>query len=64
MAAWMIRFDFPEGTMYAGWTKDALGYAYLPTSAAEFPTEQIAASTLANSYGEEIRSYGKVVRAA
>lgn len=61
---WAIYFSFPEGGVYAGWTRDnALGFAPTIATAARFETREAAARTLLNGYGNEIVSFGQIVRA-
>lgn len=61
LRGYLIKFDFPEGVMWAGWAGDALGWAPTEKTAARFETKEIAENTLANSYGAGSQRYGLVV---
>lgn len=47
-----IRFDFPEGTSYAGVYKDAAGWAPTLKTALLFDRADEALTFLKNAYGE------------
>lgn len=56
-----IRFDFPEGAVYAGEAGDSLGFAPTLATALMFEDPDVALRFLTNGYGEEVRSLGQVV---
>lgn len=58
--AYAIRFDYPEGVVYAGKFKDGLGWAPTLATALTFDTPEAAGRTLANGYGDSVK-YGMIV---
>lgn len=57
-----IRFDYPEGKMYAGKAPDgALGWAPTLKTALLFAHTDSALNTIKNGYGEESQKWAKVV---
>ena len=64
--SYAIRFDFPErkDSLWAGWHKDAYGYAPTLASASIFKAKEEAEGVLTTAYGTETASYGTVVKTA
>jgi hypothetical protein len=60
MTTYAIRFDYPEGTLYAGLYKGALGWAPQLATALLFEDADRAKATLDNGYGASAK-WGKVV---
>lgn len=58
---WALRFDFPEGTLYADWYKDAPGLTHAEQDAALFKDEH-SARLMLGLYGEKVREFGVVYR--
>lgn len=56
-----IRFDFPEGTVYAGLHDGALGFAPTLRTALLFDDADKARDNLVNGYGMATRLWGRVV---
>lgn len=56
-----IRFDFPEGSVYAGDYQGACGFAHQLATAMLFADAEQALSLLQHGYGEGTRQWGKVV---
>lgn len=59
-ATYAVRFDFPEGTVYAGLYQGACGFAPTLRTALLFPDADRALGTLTNGYGPA-RAWGRVV---
>lgn len=55
-----IRFDYPEGTVYAGLHKGAAGWAPTVATALLFDDADKARAMLTNAYGQSAE-WGKVV---
>lgn len=51
METYAIRFDYPEGTVYAGMFKGALGWAPTLATALIFDDAEKARSLMAAGYG-------------
>jgi hypothetical protein len=58
--AYAIRFDYPEGTVYAGEYKGGLGWAPTLRTALLFPDAEVAGRMLANGYGASVE-FGRIV---
>lgn len=63
MTTYAIRFDFPEGAVYAGMHKGGLGFAPTVATACLFDDSDQALNTLTNGYGPA-RKWGRVVTVA
>ena len=63
MTEYAICFDFPDqqDPWFAGNVKDALGFVWKLEWATRFESEEAAARTLENGYGEGTRPFGCVV---
>lgn len=59
--SYAIRFDFPEGTVYAGDYKGACGFAPQVATAILFTDANQARSLLEHGYGEASKEWGRVV---
>lgn len=56
-----IRFNFPEGEVYAGLHKGAAGYAPTLATAMEFDNYGKAQAMLEHAYGPASRNHGEIV---
>lgn len=62
MSTFAIRFDFPDGPLFAGEVgRDGLGFALTIRTALLFDDPDYALRLLENGYGPSTRGYGKVV---
>lgn len=61
MTTYAIQFDYPEGTVWAGMHKGALGWAPQLATALLFDDADKAQSTLEHGYGDASRAWGRVV---
>lgn len=60
---YLIQFDFPEGTVWAGDAGDQMGLAPQVETAHVFPEQDLAVRFLANYWGPATRRHGSVVPA-
>ena len=56
-----IRFDWPEGSLYAGFHNGAAGWAPTLDTAILCDSEEEAQRWIDNGYGEAGKKYGKVI---
>lgn len=56
-----VRFDFPEGAVYAGIADGSYGFAPTLATAEMFEDFDTANRTMRNAYGAAIVEYGRVV---